>query len=335
MASVLPWSTTPNWCILTILFLNSNGVVQRLISFLHQPQAYRRGYLSRCYLVLSLLFTVPVSGAEAAESQAITPVYYPGKLRQDYYTDLLHLALSYPCATQYAVQPSDLDLPKKRAFDLMNAGQGIDVMYGSASNERINTYRAIPFPILRGLMGLRIALVSSAEPNILKNAHSLAALSRLRVGQFISWSDTAILRANDFNVEAASTLESLYQMLDKGRIDYFPRSVLEIQQNQAEHAELNLQIDPHILLYYPTATYYYVAKDNNALADALLCGLEHAQQSGQLNQLFERYYGDVLQQLNVAGRRVIKLQNPLLPAGVPLLRPEMWYPLPDNSASKQ
>ena len=36
----------------------------------------------------------------------------------------------------------------------------------------------------------------------------------------------------------------------------------------------------------------------------------------------------VLQQLNIDQRRVITLSNPLLPAGVPLQRPELWYPLP-------
>jgi ABC-type amino acid transport substrate-binding protein len=279
-------------------------------------------------LLLSLLFnnafaTTPVIYmAEQAET-----IYYAGKPRQDYYVELLQLALSYPCSQHYQLQASGLDLPKQRAFTLMNNHQGIDVIYGSASTERIKQYLAVPFPILRGLKGLRIALVSPQAPDVLKLVYSLPMLAQLRVGQFNTWSDTAILRANGFNVDAASTVEGLYQMLSKGRIDYFPRSVLEILHDQAQHAELQLQIDPYILLYYPTATYFYVAQDNSALAEALLCGLEQAQQDGSLDRLFTQYYGDLLLKLNITGRRVIKLQNPLLPAGVPLQRPELWLPI--------
>jgi ABC-type amino acid transport substrate-binding protein len=268
-----------------------------------------------------------VAADSGPSNTGIKTVFYPGAPRHEYYIDLLQLALSYPCPQRFTLQASKLDLPKKRAFDLMNAGQGIDVMYGSASTERIAQYRAVPFPIMRGLMGLRVALVSKEGLHKLQHIHSKSTLASLRVGQFTTWSDTAILRANHFNVEAGSDLEGLYQMLALGRIDYFPRSVLEVQHNQQQYQHLQLQIDPYILLYYPTAVYFYVAKDNKALADTLWCGLEQAQQDGQLNQLFEHYFGGLLQQLQIDKRRLITLDNPLLPPGVPLQRPELWYPL--------
>ena len=253
--------------------------------FLLLPQISKSGAKFSTLIILLLIVSTSLA-VKAAVEPVLTSntVYYPGQPRQDYYTDLLQLALSYPCQQRYQLQASKLDLPKKRAFDLMNAGQGIDVMYGSASTERLAQYRAVTFPILRGLMGLRIALTSNEGKDRLQQIYSVPALAQLRVGQFTTWSDTAILRANGFNVETGSDVEGIYQMLALGRIDYFPRSVLEIQQNQAEHIALNLQIDPHIMLYYPTATYYYVGKDNIQLADAILCGLERAQQDGKLNQ---------------------------------------------------
>jgi hypothetical protein len=283
-------------------------------------------------LLVVALASFTTANLHAAEQQSSdgTPVYYPGTERQEYYIDLLQLALSYPCKQRFQVQASNLDLPKGRAFDLMNARQGIDVMFGSASVDRIKRYRAVPFPIMRGLMGLRVALVSKEGKDKLKDVYSLSALKKLRVGQFTTWSDTEILRANQFNLETGSDLDGLYQMLARGRIDYFPRSVLEVQQNQQQYAELQLEIDPHILLYYPTAVYFYVAKDNTALADALLCGLEQAQQDGKLNKLFNQYYGDLLQQLKLDKRRIFTLNNSLLPDNVPLQRPELWYQLPSS-----
>lgn len=281
----------------------------------------------KVFAVLLLLFITP-SKAAGQNNALPDRVYFPGTQRQEYYIDLLQLALSYPCGPDFELQASNLDLPKARAFDLMNAHQGIDVMYGSASRDRMELSRAVPFPIMRGLMGLRVALVSKEGKHKLQHIYSLSALAKLRVGQFTTWSDTAVLRANDFNLEAGSDLDGLYQMLARGRIDYFPRSVLEVQQNQQQYAQLNLEIDPHIVLYYPTAVYFYVAKDNKKLADALLCGLEKAQQDGQLNTLFHQYYGGLLQQLQIDKRRVFTLKNPLLPDNVPLQRPELWYPLP-------
>lgn len=294
--------------------------------FLQQLRLFKRWHGRLCTVLLTLCMA-PYAAALAQNSSAITPVYYPGAPRQEYSTDLLQLALSYPCQHYFQLQASNLDLPKGRAFDLMNAGQGIDVMFGSASLERIKQYRAVPFPIMRGLMGLRVALVSKEGKNKLQHVYSLSALAKLRVGQFTTWSDTEILRANNFNVETGSDVDGLYQMLALGRIDYFPRSVLEIQQNQQQYAQLQLEIDPHILLYYPTAVYFYVAKDNTALADTLLCGLEQAQKDGKLDSLFNQYYGGLLQQLQIDKRRIFKLQNPLLPDNVPLQRPELWYPL--------
>ncbi len=286
--------------------------------------------LRRLAVLFTLVFSAFVS-ANHEDSAKPQKIFYPGHERKEYYIDLLQLALSYPCQQQYQLLPSKLDMPKKRAFDLMNQHNGIDVMYGSATNERIAEYRAVPFPIMRGLMGLRVALVSKEGKHKLQNIHSLSTLAKLRVGQFSTWSDTEILQANGFNVEAGSDLGGLYQMLARGRIDYFPRSVLEVQFNQQEHSSLELEIDPYVLMYYPTAVYFYVAKDNAELEAAIQCGLEHAQKDGKLTKLFDQYYSGVLQQLNLENRRVIKLKNPLLPANVPLERTELWHPLPSNN----
>jgi ABC-type amino acid transport substrate-binding protein len=75
-------------------------------------------------------------------------------------------------------------------------------------------------------------------------------------------------------------------------------------------------IDPQLLIIYPTATWFYVAKDNTALADALLQGLQQAEQDGSFDKLFQRYFGDALQRLQLEKRTRIMLENPLLPAQV-------------------
>lgn len=287
-----------------------------------------RIYLSRL-TVLCLLFagsTLPVLSANTSPPAVTAPamtqqsqrqtVYYGGYQRQDYYTELLQLALSYPNGKDYQLKASGLDLPKQRAFDLMNAHGGIDVLFGSVNADRLKRYRGVPFPLLRGYNGWRVALVNRNTPDVLRGIHSKQHLRRLTAGQFLTWSDTEILRSNDLTVETSSDINGLYGMLQRGRIDYFPLSVLEVAEELAKHPDPQLMIDPHLLLIYPTATWFYVAKDNSALAAALLQGLQQAERDGSFDRLFQRYFGTALQQLKLDSRSRVLLDNPQLPAGI-------------------
>ncbi len=287
-----------------------------------------RIYLSRL-TVLCLLFagsTLPVLSANTSPPAVTAPgmtqqsqrqtVYYGGYQRQDYYTELLQLALSYQSGKDFQLKASGLDLPKQRAFDLMNARGGIDVLFGSVNADRLKRYRGVPFPLLRGYNGWRVALVNRNTPDVLRGIHSKQHLRRLTAGQFLTWSDTEILRSNDLTVETSSDINGLYGMLQRGRIDYFPLSVLEVAEELAKHPDPQLMIDPHLLLIYPTATWFYVAKDNSALAAALLQGLQQAERDGSFDRLFQRYFGTALQQLKLDSRSRVLLDNPQLPAGI-------------------
>lgn len=287
-----------------------------------------RIYLSRL-TVLCLLFagsTLPVLSANTSPPAVTAPgmtqqsqrqtVYYGGYQRQDYYTELLQLALSYQSGKDYQLKASGLDLPKQRAFDLMNAHGGIDVLFGSVNADRLKRYRGVPFPLLRGYNGWRVALVNRNTPDMLRGIHSKQHLRRLTAGQFLTWSDTEILRSNGLTVETSSDINGLYGMLQRGRIDYFPLSVLEVAGELAKHPDPQLMIDPHLLLIYPTATWFYVAKDNSALAAALLQGLQQAERDGSFDRLFQRYFGTALQQLKLDSRSRVLLDNPQLPAGI-------------------
>lgn len=283
-----------------------------------RPQQRTRHWRSCCWCWLWLSCLLCWPGAHAAPEQ----VRYAGKPRTDYYVELLQLALSYPLGRRYQLTASGLDLPKQRAFELMARRQGIDVLYGTASTERLSRYRAVPFALLRGLNGYRIALVRQQQADLLKNVNSLAQLRKLRAGQFLTWSDTAILQANQLPVVTSTDLTGLFGMLHLQRADYLPLSVLEAEAELARHAEAELVLDEHLLLYYPSATYFFVAPGNQRLAEALLMGLKQAEADGKLAQLFARYFADRLDRLKLQQRRVIYLENPLLPLDVPTHPPQ-------------
>lgn len=89
-------------------------------------------------------------------------------------------------------------------------------------------------------------------------------------------------------------------------------------------------VDKHSLIHYPTAYYFYVNKNNTTLAKDLKKGLEAALKDGQLERLFNKHYGDIIDKVKTEKRHIIQLKNPLLPNSPSLNRPELWLDFSQN-----
>ncbi|WP_340676644.1 hypothetical protein [Paraglaciecola sp.] len=242
---------------------------------------------------------------------------------------LLQHVLSYSQDKTYQIQPFGDHIPKDRFFALLAKNDGLDVVFAGSSLEREHLYLAVHFPILRGLRGWRIPLVRRNNQDLFKDVHTLDSFKKLIPGQFHTWSDTQVLEANGITVTKGTDYEGLFGMLSKGRFDYFPRSILEVDSDYLNHKNLNIAIEPNIIIHYPTAYYFFVNKNNQVLANDLLAGLEAAHLDGSFNKLFMRYYGEQINKVLDTKRRIIQLQNPLLPKTTPLERSELWIRL-DN-----
>ncbi|WP_269533802.1 ABC transporter substrate-binding protein [Chitinimonas sp. BJYL2] len=279
--------------------------------------------LARAWLILALSALICTMPALAA------PLIYPRPEapedpQLEYPVALLKLALS-KAGVRADIRPSGLVTPQGRALRLLANGQGIDVMWTMTSREREAELMPICIPIYKGLMGYRIALVRKAETELFANVHAAADLRRFVAGQGHDWPDTDILRANSLKVQAAVSYGSLFQMLAAKRYDYFPRSVIEIWGEAERHKSAGIVVEPYVLIYYPTASYYFVSKKNPALASVIQRGLEAAIADGSFDALFKARYGQVIKQVQAAKRRLIVLENPDLPEGTPLHIPAYWY----------
>lgn len=257
-------------------------------------------------------------------SQTIT---IQGNKRSDYFIDTLKQVLSYSPHKNYQLQFYQKDLPKMRVFESIATNSGIDIVAAGATIEREKILLPIRFPIVKGLFGWRIPLVNKKHRELFYPKLSMQAFQQLKVGQLFSWSDTKILESNNLPVEKGSNYQGLFEMLSAERFDYFPRSILEVQGEFEAHKALNIAIDPYILIHYPTAYFFYVNKNNQALADDISFGFEQSLKDGSFERLFMKHYGDIIHHTLGEKRRVYHLDNPFLPEKTPLDRKELWLDL--------
>jgi hypothetical protein len=252
--------------------------------------------------------------------------YYGGD-QNSYNFKMLQHALSYQKDKNYKISRYFSYMPKQRAFQRLADRDGLDVVYGGATIEREQLNQPIRIPLLKGLNGWRIPLVKKSNANLILQQTSLTEFKNLLAGQFHLWSDVAILESNNLKVHKATNATGIFQMLEKGRFDYFPRSVLEIWPEMERHKHLDIMIEQHTLIHYPSAYYFYVNKQNQALADDIKQGLELALQDGSFDALFTQHYGEEIKKARQTPRKTYRLSNPFLSAETPLHRKELWIDL--------
>lgn len=242
-----------------------------------------------------------------------------------YMRAVLDLAIAHS-GVAYQARPAAVAMVQSRAIDEIRRNTGVvDLIWTMTSLQRERELLPIRIPVDRGLIGWRLALVRADRQDLLRDVRQLQDLQAWTLGQMHDWPDTRILLASGLKVEQVVHYEGLFRMLSAGRIDLFPRSALEIQAELTAHAGMGLAIEPHVLIRYPAAFYFFVSRQRTDLARDLERGLDKAVREGQLQALFEQHLGPALKTLNLAQRRVIEVPNPLLPPGTPLTRAELWY----------
>jgi hypothetical protein len=252
--------------------------------------------------------------------------YYGGD-SNSYNFEMLRHVLSYHVDKNYIVRSFPNNIPKQRAYRMLAKNDGIDVVYGGATIEREQLNHPVRIPLLKGLNGWRIPLVKKSNTNLIAQQKSLEDFKQLLAGQFHLWSDVAILESNNVRVHKATNTVGIFQMLDKGRFDYFPRSVLEIWPEMEKHKNLDIMIEQHSFIHYPSAYYFYVNHQNIELANDLQQGLEIAIKDGSFDALFNQHYGDVIVKARQTPRKTYELNNPYLSPETPLDRQEFWIDL--------
>lgn len=279
------------------------------------------------YLHVLLIFALAGLPTTYATERLSYPLHSDGVDPETYALALLTAALERSPG-RYQLQPTPVPMAQSRALlAIEHDSKNVQVMWTMTTREREERLLPIRIPIYRGLIGWRVNLQRKADAGQLAAVQNLAELKPFSFGQRHDWPDTAILRANDLQVVTSQHYQGLFQMLDAGRFDLFPRELVVAWQEQARAVAkgLDLSVDEHLLLHYPTAFYFFTSRNRPDLASDIERGLEAMIADGSFQRLFEQYHGDTLRQANLHSRRIIELHNPDLPPATPFARKELWF----------
>lgn len=238
--------------------------------------------------------------------------------------DMLRLALDHAPGA-FVLQAWPPKVERSRALFELARGEHLDVAWAVTNREREAALLPVRIPLDRGLSGWRICLVRRTDLDLFAAVDRLAGLARFRAGLGFDWAETAVLRANGLPVVTGSNTDSLPAMLAGKRFDYYPRPLRQAWTDAQKYARLDLEVEPHVVLRFPSALYFFVNKSNAALAAQLWQGLRKAIDDGAFESLFTAQYSAYLQRAALGQRRIIQLENPSLSPETPLSSRELWY----------
>lgn len=304
------------------------------------PQKSTRPWLSLIVAsCLSACWPLQASVSNAAKTKAsdkllsVTIPYLSSDHlgHSSYQLELLKLALEASKQPGETIQVQQASHPQTQAREIaeLRKGQQLDLLWTMTSRERESALRVIRIPLLKGLLGQRIFLIHRDRIKDFSHIQSLQQLQQLAAGQVSHWPDTEILLHNGLDVTTSANFSQLFNMLENGRFDYFPRGATEAWHELQAHADKPLMIEPNLLLSYTAPMYFFVSPNNPQLAQRVETGLESMLADGSFDQHFYNHPSIrfALKNINLKQRRTFKLINPLLPAKTPVDVKRYWLDL--------
>lgn len=270
--------------------------------------------------------------AGTASSEVLTVVYpadeSPLDRRFEDLKEILRTALEKTEVDfgPFEMRSAEVPMTSMRYSQQLQAGRYPNVIWTSTSNQRERTLRPIRIPLRKGLLSYRVSFIHRENRDRINSVETLEDLKALTLVQGTGWGDVRVYEANGLAV-ATSGYESLFRMIQAGRADLFPRGIGEVFEEWEDRREAlpNLVVDDHLLLHYDWPYYFFVRQGNDQLAERLEAGLWRMIEDGSFDEIFWRYNGDDIQRAQLSDRRLIRLDNPLLPPATPVNDDRLWF----------
>lgn len=204
---------------------------------------------------------------------------------------------------------------------------GHDLFVTIAGNQKFGEDDKIVIskPMTKNLLGYRVPIIREEDSDKFVNVSSREEIEQLVHGIPKTWSDAVIFRENGYQVVEDGDFDDIFDRLENGLFDYSAygvNEVLGVFENRASQRN-GLTIDQNLLFFYQFPLVFYVNPDLPELANRVEEGMQRIIDSGELDNIFNSYYGDVVETLNLKDRQLFILDNPLIPDEFRDLKPDL------------
>lgn len=207
---------------------------------------------------------------------------------EKYWQGLLKLALQKSGTPFHLVAVDGRGLTHARIARNLNSDGSINVAYMGTSPEFEERLLPIRIPVFRGLIGYRILMIRDDKQPLFNGITDLSGLKGVSLGLGIQWSDVPIMRDAGFDVVQVH-YENLFKALDAGRFNAVSRAAHEIGPELEILAKKYTQLvaERSLIIGFRQASFFFVGKDDHALADVIRNGLLNAYHDGSFMQYFD------------------------------------------------
>ncbi|WP_211209860.1 substrate-binding periplasmic protein [Uliginosibacterium gangwonense] len=295
-------------------------------SLTHRPTLHPLSSL--WFVVVAILWLSLFAPPTSAAGHETTLQYFPSGPIYEYRWKLLELALSHTRATDGPVHlvPYADEITQNRGMELLQSGR-INVIALGTNAERESLMLPIKIDILRGIVGFRLLVIRAIDQPRIARMDEQALRKQLTFGLNSQWADLPIMQASGFTVVTSTNYENLFGMLAGGRFDAFPRGLNEAARELDERKSRypQLVVEQSKALFFPYPVYFWVNKEDAALARRIERGLNLSLADGSFRKLFETYHSNEIAALAKEHRQVIRLANPVLPPKTPESDTSWWW----------
>lgn len=242
-----------------------------------------------CVIIVGLLFS---SSSAYADKERPLRIVVPTRdvsttADANFFYPLLNLVLKKTEATDgpFVTEYYPHSLSSARILTKLKNNDNMHVVWTSTSADRERDFLFIPISLLKELSNYRVLLIRKGDQKRFDAVTSLDELRKLKVGIGGHWPDAKLLQNNGFIITTSIYYESLFKMLVADRFDMFPRGLFEAWDDYEQHKDMNIAVEERLLLHYPAPFYFFVNKNNKALADRIERGLRIAMEDGSFDEL--------------------------------------------------
>ncbi len=204
-----------------------------------------------------------------------------------------------------------------------------DVIWTVTNSELEKKLVPVRIPLHKGVFGFRLLLINKKDQPEFDKIKSLNHLKKFSIG---GGHDSQILKNAGLYVEKGSSYEGTFMMLARNRFDCLPKGISDVFAGLDQFGKQlpSLKLEDNLVLYYHQPVYFFF-KDKR-LAKRIEAGLEEMLIDGSFDKFFNEQYKDLLARANIAQRRILRIDAPLINTkSLPLDRRGLWYSVVEDS----